>query len=72
MRAGRTDEQKRALSAGLIEAVCAATGEAAGDMFLVIREGPGINFVEAGEHLPDFVVGNVNDADLVKNLRRQP
>lgn len=71
MRAGRTDEQKRALSAGLIQAVCAATGEAADDMFLVIREGRGINFVEAGEHLPDFVVGNVTDADLVRNLRRQ-
>ena len=72
MRAGRTDEQKRALSAGLIEAVCAATGEAADDMFLVIREGPGINFVEAGEHLPDFVPGNVNDAALLKHLHQQP
>jgi 4-oxalocrotonate tautomerase len=72
MRAGRTDEQKRALSAGLIEAVCTATGEAADDMFLVIREGHGINFVEAGEHLPDFVPGNLNDVALLKHLHQQP
>jgi phenylpyruvate tautomerase PptA (4-oxalocrotonate tautomerase family) len=71
MRRGRTDAQKRALAAGLIAAVQAATGEPVSDMFLVIREGPGINFIEAGEHLPDFVEGNRNDADLIQNLNRQ-
>jgi phenylpyruvate tautomerase PptA (4-oxalocrotonate tautomerase family) len=71
MREGRTDAQKQALAAGLISAVQAATGEPIKEMFLVIREGRGINFVEAGEHLPDFVEGNLNDTQLIKNLHQQ-
>jgi len=39
MRYGRTDEQKRALSAGLLRVV----GEATDNIFFVIREGRGIN-----------------------------
>ena len=70
MREGRSDEQKRALAAGLIEAVQTATKEPVGDMFLVIREGRGINFIEAGEHLPDFVPGNLNDHTLLDTLSR--
>jgi len=30
-----------------------------------------INFVEAGEHLPDYIEGNVNDADLIQQLHHQ-
>jgi 4-oxalocrotonate tautomerase len=71
MREGRTDGQKRALAEGLIGAVRAATGEPIGEMFLVIREGRGINFIEAGEHLPEFVPGNLNDTALVDGLRGQ-
>lgn len=71
MREGRTDEQKRALAAGLIAAVRAATGESIGEMFLVIREGRGINFVEAGEHLPEFVEGNLNDTEVIHTLHQQ-
>jgi trans-3-chloroacrylic acid dehalogenase alpha subunit len=71
MREGRSDGQKRALAAGLIEAVQKATGEPIGDMFLVIREGRGINFIEAGEHLPDFVPGNLNDQTLLDDLARE-
>ncbi|ORJ57828.1 tautomerase family protein [Mycobacterium simiae] len=71
MRQGRSDEQKQALAAGLIAAVRAATGEPITEMFLVIREGRGVNFIEAGEHLPDFVEGNRNDARLIKNLQQQ-
>jgi phenylpyruvate tautomerase PptA (4-oxalocrotonate tautomerase family) len=72
MREGRTDNQKRALAAGLIEAVRTATGESIGEMFLVIREGRGINFVEAGQHLPEFVPGNLNDTALINTLNDQP
>jgi 4-oxalocrotonate tautomerase family enzyme len=71
MREGRTDEQKRALATGLIEAVRTATGEPVSEVFLVIREGRGINFVEAGEHLPEFVAGNLNDTELISTLNRQ-
>jgi 4-oxalocrotonate tautomerase len=71
MREGRTDEQKRALAAGLIEAVRTATGETIEEMFLVIREGRGINFVEAGEHLPEYVAGNANDTALINSLTSQ-
>jgi phenylpyruvate tautomerase PptA (4-oxalocrotonate tautomerase family) len=71
LRQGRTDEQKRALAAGLIQAVRTATGEPVGEMFLVIREGRGINFVEAGEHLPEFVEGNLNDTELINSLHHE-
>jgi phenylpyruvate tautomerase PptA (4-oxalocrotonate tautomerase family) len=71
MREGRTDDQKRALAADLIEAVRTATGESIGEMFLVIREGRGINFVEAGQHLPEFVAGNLNDTTLINTLNDQ-
>ena len=54
MRYGRSDEQKRALSAGLLR---------------VIREGRGINFVEHGQHLPEFVEGNANDKELIARLK---
>ena len=50
MRYGRTDEQKRALSAGLLRVVSEATGEPPDNIFFVIREGRGINFVEHGKH----------------------
>jgi phenylpyruvate tautomerase PptA (4-oxalocrotonate tautomerase family) len=71
MRQGRTEAQKRALAAGLIAAVQKATGEPISEMFLVLREGRGINFVEAGEHLPDFVEGNLSDTELIQTLHGQ-
>ncbi len=69
MRFGRTDEQKRKLAEGLMRVVREATGESAHDVFLVIREGRGINFVEHGEHLPDYVDGAADDGDLVARLK---
>jgi trans-3-chloroacrylic acid dehalogenase alpha subunit len=69
MRFGRTDEQKRALAAGLLRVVSAATGETKNDIFLVIREGRGINFVEHGEHLPEYVEGAANDKALIERLK---
>jgi 4-oxalocrotonate tautomerase len=69
MRYGRTDEQKRQLSAGLLRVVSAATGETKNDIFLVFREGRGINFVEHGEHLPEYVEGAANDKELISRLK---
>jgi 4-oxalocrotonate tautomerase len=69
MRYGRTDEQKRKLAAGLLRVISEATGETKDDFFFVIREGRGINFVEHGEHLPEYVDGNVNDKELINRLK---
>jgi phenylpyruvate tautomerase PptA (4-oxalocrotonate tautomerase family) len=69
MRYGRSEEQKRALSAGLLRVVGEATGEPAENIFFVIREGSGINFVEHGQHIPEFVEGNANDKDLIARLK---
>jgi hypothetical protein len=41
MRYGRTDEQKRALSAGLLRVISEATGEPPDNIFFVIREAVG-------------------------------
>jgi phenylpyruvate tautomerase PptA (4-oxalocrotonate tautomerase family) len=54
MRYGRTDEQKRALSAGLLRVVSEATGEPADNIFFVIREGRGINFVDTASIFPNL------------------
>jgi trans-3-chloroacrylic acid dehalogenase alpha subunit len=69
MRFGRTDEQKRQLAAGILRVVSAATGEMKNDIFFVIREGRGINFVEHGEHLPEYVEGAANDKELIERLK---
>ena len=69
MRYGRTDEQKRKLAAGLLRAVGEATGEPHNNIFLVIREGRGINFVEHGEHLPEYVENASADSDLIERLK---
>lgn len=57
IRLGRSDEQKRRLAAGLTRVVSEVSGEPAEQMFLVIREMPGFNFVDAGEHVADYVPG---------------
>lgn len=57
IRLGRSDEQKRRLAAGLTRVVSEISGEPAEQMFLVIREMPGFNFVDAGEHVADYVPG---------------
>lgn len=69
MRFGRTDEQKRALSAGLLRVISEATGEPADNIFFVIREGRGINFVEHGQHLPEYTPGNTADKELIARLK---
>jgi 4-oxalocrotonate tautomerase len=69
MRQGRTDEQKRELAEGLIRVISAATGEPKDNIFFVIREGRGINFVEHGEHLPEFEAGAAGDTDMIARLK---
>ncbi|MEM5382941.1 tautomerase family protein [Paraburkholderia phymatum] len=69
MRYGRTDEQKRRLAAGLLRVVSEATCETKNDIFIVFRGGRGINFVEHGEHLPEYVEGAANDKDLISRLK---
>ncbi|WP_118184426.1 tautomerase family protein [Paraburkholderia phosphatilytica] len=69
MRFGRTDEQKRKLAAGLLKVIGEATGETHHDIFLVIREGRGVNFVEHGEHLPEYVEGAADDKALISRLK---
>ena len=69
MRQGRTDEQKRRLAAGLLRVISVATGEPKNNIFFVIREGRGINFVEHGEHLPDYTEGAASDKDLIARLK---
>jgi 4-oxalocrotonate tautomerase len=55
MRNGRTDGQKRLLASALLDVVSKATGESRDNVFLVIHESRGIDFVENGHHLPDYV-----------------
>ena len=57
IRRGRTDEQKAQLAAELTRVVSEGTGESIEQMFLVMREMPGFNFVDAGEHVADYVAG---------------
>jgi len=48
---------------GLSKAVAEATGSGIENIFLVMREMPGFNFVDAGEHVPEYVPGP-NGVDL--------
>ena len=57
IRTGRTKEQKSQLAMGLTNAVVEATGVSIDHVFLVMREMPGFNFVDAGEHVPEYVPG---------------
>jgi hypothetical protein len=53
----------------LMRVIGEATGEPPDNIFFVIREGRGINFVEHGQHLPEFVEGNANDKELIARLK---
>jgi 4-oxalocrotonate tautomerase len=55
MRNGRTDNQKRSLASALLDVVSKATGESRDNVFLVIHESHGIDFVENSHHLPNYV-----------------
>ncbi len=57
IREGRTEAQKRELAGELTRVVSEIAGVPREFIFLVIREMPGFNFVDAGEHVPDYVPG---------------
>jgi 4-oxalocrotonate tautomerase family enzyme len=63
IRNGRTKEQKHQLAMQLTRAIAEATGVNIDNIFVVMREMPGFNFVDAGEHVPDYVPGP-NGVDL--------
>jgi len=63
IRNGRTKEQKHELATELTHAVAEATGSGIENIFVVMREMPGFNFVDAGEHVPEYVPGP-NGVDL--------
>jgi phenylpyruvate tautomerase PptA (4-oxalocrotonate tautomerase family) len=67
MRFGRTEEQKRQLTAGVIAAVRKATGEPLANMVFVVREGVGVNFCEAGQHYADYKPGG--DEELIAHVK---
>jgi 4-oxalocrotonate tautomerase family enzyme len=72
IRRGRSDDQKRRLAAGLTRVVCEITGEPVERTFLVIRELPGFNFVDAGEHVAEYVAGpDGEDIAGAEQLRRR-
>jgi phenylpyruvate tautomerase PptA (4-oxalocrotonate tautomerase family) len=57
IRVGRAPELKSRLAAALTKAVSEVTGVSVDHIFLVMREVPGFNFVDAGVHVPDYVPG---------------
>ena len=57
IRRGRTEEQRSRLARELTRAVSEIAGEPIESIFLVMREMPGFNFVDAGEHVADYVAG---------------
>ena len=72
IRVGRTKEQKSQLAIGLTKAVQEVTGVSIDYIFLVMREMPGFNFVDAGEHVPDYVPGpDGQDLSGHEQLRRR-
>jgi trans-3-chloroacrylic acid dehalogenase alpha subunit len=54
MRYGRTDEQKRALSASLRQFISEAIGEPPNNIFFMMRQRRGIDFVAHGKRLPNL------------------
>jgi 4-oxalocrotonate tautomerase family enzyme len=72
IRRGRTEDQKRKLAAGLTDAVARIANVPRDRIFLVMREMPGFNFVDAGEHVPDYVPGpNGEDVAGAAQLRQR-
>jgi 4-oxalocrotonate tautomerase family enzyme len=57
IRRGRTEAQLRQLASGLTRVVAEAVGQPVDSIFLVMREMPGFNFVDAGEHVPEYEPG---------------
>jgi phenylpyruvate tautomerase PptA (4-oxalocrotonate tautomerase family) len=72
IRRGRTEAQLRQLASGLTRVVAEAVGQPIDSIFLVMREMPGFNFVDAGEHVPEYESGpDGRDLAGEEQLRRR-
>lgn len=72
IREGRTKEQKSQLANGLSQILVDVAGVSIDNIFVVTREMPGFNFLDAGEHVPDYVPGpNGEDIAGAEQLRRR-
>ena len=72
IREGRTKEQKSQLANGLSQVLVDVAGVSIDNIFVVTREMPGFNFLDAGEHVPDYVPGpNGEDIAGAEQLRRR-
>src|SRR5260370_36926207 len=72
IREGRTEAQLRQLASGLTRVVAEAVGQPIDSIFLVMREMPGFNFVDAGEHVPEYESGpDGHDLAGEKQLRQR-
>ena len=72
IREGRTKEQKSQLANGLSQVLVDIAGVSIDNIFVVTREMPGFNFLDAGEHVPDYVPGpNGEDIAGAEQLRRR-
>lgn len=70
IRVGRTKEQKSQLAKGLSQVLQDVAGIPEDNIFVVTREMPGFNFLDAGEHVPDYVPGpNGEDIAGAEQLR---
>ncbi len=69
MRYGRSDEQKRALSAGLLRVVSEATGEPADNVFSSSGKDEASTSWSTDNICPKFVEGNANDKELIARLK---
>lgn len=57
IRRGRTEDQRSRMAKGITDAVHEITGAPIESIFLVMRELPGFNFVDGGEHVPEYRPG---------------
>ena len=72
IRNGRTPDQKSRLAKGLSQVLVDVAGVSINNIFVVTREMPGFNFVDAGEHIPDYVPGpNGEDLAGAEQLRQR-
>lgn len=70
IREGRTKEQKSQLAKGLSKVLQDVAGIPEDNIFVVTREMPGFNFLDAGEHVPDYAPGpNGEDIAGAEQLR---
>jgi 4-oxalocrotonate tautomerase family enzyme len=72
IRNGRTPEQKSQLAKGLSQVLIDVAGISLDHIFVVTREMPGFNFLDAGEHVPDYVPGpNGEDIAGAEQIRKR-